>query len=121
MLSVNVNNTDTTLTDQQLDRHHDLVVRELCSHDPSKAPICALCKTESHRFKECPLLNDDAFLRGFAVRMCTTVLKELRTAKHCLANPTESQIHAIEAHIHSILQDLPFPAPAPSVFPPGET
>jgi hypothetical protein len=67
MLSVNVNNTDTTLTDQQLDRHHDLVVRELCSHDPSKAPICALCKTKSHRFKECPLLNDDAFLRGFAV------------------------------------------------------
>jgi hypothetical protein len=113
--------TATPLTDLQLDQHHELIVNELRSHDPGAAPICAICKTESHRFKECPLLNDDTFLRGFAIRMCTTVSKELRSAKHRLANPSEAQIHAIEAHIHNILKDdSPSPTTPPLDFPTGE-
>jgi hypothetical protein len=46
--------------------------------------------------------------------------KEIHMAKHSLANPTESQIHAIEAHIYAVLHNLPPPASPPSVFPPGE-
>jgi hypothetical protein len=81
--------------------------------DPSEAPICALCKTKSHRVKECPLLNDATFLCGFAIRMCTRVFKELCLAKHRLANPTKAQIHFI-------LQDPSPPVTAPSVFPTGK-
>jgi hypothetical protein len=126
MISESAPDTDTTptLTDTQLDHHHELVVRELRSRDPGEAPICALCKTESHRFKECPLLNDSTFLRGFAIRMCTTLSKEIRTGKHRLANPTESQINAIEAHIHAVLEDSSTSSPPTSstdtVFPTGE-
>jgi hypothetical protein len=118
MLSDSVPDSDVTpsLTSSQLDLHHELVIRELRSHDPGAAPVCAICKTETHRFKDCPLLSDPTFLHGFAIRMCTTVSKETRTAKHRLANPTEKQIHAIEAHIHAILTD----EPASSDFPTGE-
>ena len=111
-------NTDPSLTPTQLDLHHELVINQLRSHDPGAAPICAICKTETHRFNDCPLLNDATFLKGFAIRMCTTVSKELRTAKNRLANPTKAQIHAIEAHIHSILTDSS--TPTPSDFQKGE-
>jgi hypothetical protein len=84
-----------------------------------------LCKTESHRFKECPLLNDGTlFLLGFAIRMCTTMSKELRSAKHRLANPSnpsEAQIHQIEEQINAILNESPAAdCGTSSDFPPGK-
>jgi hypothetical protein len=63
------------LTKSKLDQYHDLVIHDLRSHDPAEAPVCVLCRTESHRFKACPLLNNDSFLRGFAICMCTTMSK----------------------------------------------
>jgi hypothetical protein len=104
----------STLTPAEYDQHYEAVIHELRAHDPTEAPICALCKTESHRFKECPFLNDDTFLCGFAIRMCSTVSKELHSGKYRLANPTDSRIHAM-------LQDtVPAPPAAPSpLFPPG--
>jgi hypothetical protein len=107
----------STLTSTDLDNHHDAVIRELRAHDPSEAPICALCKTKSHRFKECPLLNDETFLRGFTIRMCTTVSKELCSGKHRLANPTDNRIHAM---LHEPTEPIAPPDTTPSpLFPPG--
>jgi hypothetical protein len=106
----------STLTITEYDTLSDIAIREVRTHDdPTAAPICVFCKTETHRFKECPLMNDTAFLRSFAIRMCTTVAKELRSAKHRLANPTEG------AHLRQVHTSLsPQPATVLPDFRPGQ-
>jgi hypothetical protein len=84
---------ESTLTADEYNQLTEVVINEVWTHDAvPDVPICVFCKTETHRFKECPLMNDSAFLRSFAICMCTTMTKELRSAIYRIDNPSAAVI-----------------------------
>jgi hypothetical protein len=69
----------------------DRVIAQMqTGHDPTTNP-CILCKDgEIHRFKDCPLLQDDNFKTSFIIKMVTGVSKEIRQGKRNLQSATST-------------------------------
>jgi hypothetical protein len=82
-----------------------LVASMLCSNqtppvtitDPSSINPCILCKEDSHKCNNCPLLNNDEFMKGFIIKLVTGILCELHQGKN--------KLKTANTHIHQLLAD----------------
>jgi hypothetical protein len=108
---------DDTPTDYT-DLSDRVIAQMQAGHDPSTNP-CILCRDgEIHRFKDCPLLQDDNFKTSFIIKMVTGVSKEIRQGKR--------NLQTANTKINQLLSDADTPDDSPADtagapdFPPGE-